>query len=418
MQEYIVRDISLAEEGSKKIEWAEAHMPALLEVRKVFSKEIPLKGMRISCCLHVTKETAVLVETLKRGGAEVALCASNPLSTQDDVSAALAMKGILVYAKRGVSNEEYYECLNRCLDLKPTITMDDGADLLNAIHFKRSDLLNNVLGGLEETTTGVIRLRAMSRDGMLKYPVIAVNNAKTKNMFDNRYGTGQSTMDGILRSTNMLVAGRNVVVAGYGWCGKGVSSRARGMGANVIVTEVDEVKALEAVMDGFKVMEMNEAARIGDLFITVTGNKDVISTPHFALMKDGAVLANSGHFDVEINVKELEKQSKSKKTLRDNLQEFTFKDGKKIYLVAEGRLVNLSSAEGHPSEVMQMSFSDQALCAEYIAKNHSKLEKRVYDVPDEIDRKVAGLALKSSGVKIDSLTAEQEKYLESWNEGT
>ncbi|RJS90107.1 adenosylhomocysteinase [Candidatus Bathyarchaeota archaeon] len=412
-----VKDLKLAGRGSLLIEWASKHMPVLRQIRERFEKEKPLKNLRIGACLHVTKETAVLVETLQAGGAEVALCGSNPLSTQDEVAAALAESGIHVYAWRGETTEEYYWCVNRVVDHNPMITLDDGADLVSTIHSSRTDVLDGIIGGTEETTTGVIRLRAMAREGKLKYPIIAVNDAYTKYLFDNRYGTGQSTIDGILRATNVLLAGKNFVVCGYGWCGRGIAMRARGMGANVIVTEVNPLRALEAVMDGFQVMPLIEAVEKGDIFITATGNIHVIRKEHMLRMKDGAIIGNSGHFNVEINIPDLEEISASKRTVRPNLEEYILKDGRRIYLLAEGRLVNLASAEGHPSEVMDMSFSNQALCAEYIAKNRS-LEPQVYPVPKEIDELIAHLKLKGLGVNIDEMTDEQKKYLSSWESGT
>ncbi|MFH1199877.1 MAG: adenosylhomocysteinase [Candidatus Micrarchaeota archaeon] len=415
---HAVKDIKLAAQGQLKIEWAESHMPVLAQIRARFAKEKPLKGVRIGACLHVTKETAVLVRTLIGGGAQVALCASNPLSTQDDVAAALAGEGIPVFAVKGESNDEYYSHLNSVLDLKPNITLDDGADLINTIHSKRKELLKDVFGGQEETTTGVIRLRAMAKAGALKYPVVAVNDTPTKHLFDNRYGTGQSTLDGVIRSTNLLIAGRTVVVAGYGWCGRGFALRARGMGARVIVTEIDPVKALEARMDGYEAMPMREAAKTGDVFVTATGCKDVLTAEHFALMPDGAVLANTGHFDCEINVPELEKAAKSSREIRPQVVEYLMKDGRKIHLLSAGRLVNLSAAEGHPSEVMDQSFSDQALVSEYLAKSRGKLAPGVHEVPKEIDDLVAKLKLKSWGIAIDVLTPAQKKYLDSWDEGT
>ncbi|NUN11497.1 adenosylhomocysteinase [Candidatus Micrarchaeota archaeon] len=415
--DYKVKDISLAEKGQKKLDWATHNMPIIAIIRERFKKEKPFAGKRIACCLHVTKETGVLMLALKDGGAEVSLAGSNPLSTQDDVSAALAKNGIKVFAWRGVNNEEYYECLNHALEIKPHVTIDDGADLVNLIQTKKQDLLKDIIAGQEETTTGVIRLRAMAADGALMYPVVAVNDTPTKHLFDNRYGTGQSTIDGIIRASNILLAGKTFVVAGYGWCGRGLASRARGMGANVIITEIDPVKAIEANMDGFRVMPMIEAAPIGDVFVTATGCKDVISRKHFEVMKGGAILANTGHFDVEINAKEL-RQMGSKDEILDNVEVVTLKDGRKIFLLAEGRLVNLAAAEGHPSEVMDQSFSDQALVAEWIVKQGSNLEKKVYDVPKEIDDMVALLKLKSEGIKIDELTPEQDKYLNDWREGT
>jgi adenosylhomocysteinase len=413
-----VKDSKLAAEGRQKIEWAENLMPALMRIREQFAKEKPLKGLTIAACLHVTKETAVLMRTLKDGGAVVGLCGSNPLSTQDDIAAALAEDGINIFAWRGVNSDEYYWCLNQVLDLKPNITMDDGGDLVATIHSKRPDLLKNIIGGTEETTTGVIRFRSMEKDKALKYPVISVNDAYTKHLFDNRYGTGQSTIDGIVRASSVLLAGKNFVVGGYGWCGRGIASRAKGMGCKVIVTEVDPVRALEAYMDGFQVMSMGEAAKTGDIFVTASGDKDLIRKEHFQSMKPGAILANSGHFNVEINIKDLESLSSGKRTVRPNVEEYKLKSGKKLYLLGEGRLVNLAAAEGHPPEVMQMSFSNQALCARYLKENKGKLEPKVYNVPKDIDSRVAQLALEAAGIKIDSLNPEQKKYLESWQEGT
>jgi len=412
-----VKDINLAEEGKNKIEWAYSQMPVLAEIRKRFQKEKPLKGVKIAACLHVTTETANLMLTLKAGGAQIALCASNPLSTQDDVAAALS-KEIDVFAIKGEDNERYYKHINSVLDIKPDITMDDGADLVSTLHSKRKNLISNVIGGTEETTTGVIRLRAMERDGVLKYPIIAVNDAETKHMFDNYYGTGQSTIDGIIRATNILIAGKTFVVSGYGWCGKGVALRAKGMGANVVVTEVNPLRALQALMDGYQVMSMNEAAKIGDIFVTTTGNVDIIKKEHFLLMKDNAVVANSGHFNVEINIPELEAISKSKKKIRPFVDQYTLKNGRKINLLGEGRLINLAAAEGHPASVMDMSFANQALSVEYIVKNAKKLEKKVYKVPKEIDQEVAKLKLKCLGIEIDELSDRQKQYLESWKEGT
>jgi len=415
---YRVKDIGLAEQGKLKIEWAERHMPVLMRIRREFEASKPLKGLRIAACLHVTKETAVLMRTLKAGGADVALCASNPLSTQDDVAAALAAEGMKIFAWRGVTNDEYYWCINRVLDTRPNITMDDGADLISTVHSKRTDLLPTILGGQEETTTGVIRLRAMAADGALKYPLFAVNDTPTKHMFDNVYGTGQSTMDGIIRATNVLLAGKNFVVCGYGYCSGGIARVAKGLGANVIITEVDPTKALKATMDGFRVMPMADAARAGDIFVTATGDKNVIRGEHMILMKDNAILANSGHFNAEISIPDLENISAGKRKIRENVEEYTTKAGKRLYLLAEGRLVNLAAAEGHPSEVMDMSFADQALCAEYFAKHAKELEPLVYDVPEDIDLRVARLKLESMGVRIDALTEEQKKYLQSWQEGT
>jgi len=411
---YKVKDIGLAEKGRLLIEWAERLMPVLMKVRERFAKERPLEGWRLGCCLHVTKETAVLVRTLMTGGAEVYLAGSNPLSTQDEVAAALAAEGAHVYAWRGETVEEYYECIMRVVEAKPQITMDDGADLTFKVHEAGA---KGVKGGTEETTTGVIRLRAMAEAGELRYPIIAVNDAYTKYLFDNRYGTGQSTIDGLLRATNILLAGKTVVVAGYGWCGRGIAMRARGMGANVVVTEVDPLRALEAVMDGFRVMSMKEAAKIGDIFITATGDINVIRGEHLKLMKDGAILANSGHFNVEICIPDLERLTAEKRRVRDYVDEYRLRDGRRLYLIAEGRLVNLAAAEGHPSEVMDMSFSNQALSAEYIAKSEG-LQPKVYKVPDEIDRMVARLKLEAMGVEIDELTEEQRRYLSEWRVGT
>jgi adenosylhomocysteinase len=417
--EYHIKDISLSEKGRLRIEWAERQMPVLLKIRERFSREKPLKGVKISCCLHVTSETAALVKTLKEGGAEVVLTASNPLSTQDDVAASLVKDfGIPVFAIKGEDNQTYYSHINRALDHNPVITMDDGADLVSEIHLRRKELLGKVIGGTEETTTGVIRLTSMAKNGVLGYPIIAVNNAQTKHLFDNRYGTGQSTIDGILRATNILLAGKKVVVAGYGMCGKGVSMRARGMGANVIVTEVDPIKALEAVMDGFLVMKMEEAAKIGDVFITVTGDKNVITKDHFLLMKDGAIVCNSGHFNVEIDIPSLESLSISKRKIRDFVEEYKLKNGRSIFLLGEGRLINLASAEGHPATVMDMSFANQALSVEYLLKNGSSLSRIVYNVPHSIDSEVARLKLESMGISIDVLTEEQISYLKGWEEGT
>jgi adenosylhomocysteinase len=392
-------------------------MPVLNQIKTRFGKEKPLKGLTIGACLHVTKETAVLVEALVAGGAKVALCGSNPLSTQDDVAAALAEEGVHVFAWRGQNTQEYYQCIDKVLDYKPVITLDDGADLVGTLHSKRTEQLKDVKGGTEETTTGVVRLRAMEKEGSLKYAIIAVNDAYTKYLFDNRYGTGQSTIDGILRATNTLLAGKTFVVCGYGWCSRGIAMRAQGLGANVIVTEVRPVRALEAVMNGLRVMPIAEVAAIGDIFVTATGDINVIRKEHMQKMKDGAIIANSGHFNVEISLKDLESLSKAKRTMRPNLEEFTLKDGKRLYLLAEGRLVNLAAAEGHPSEVMDMSFANQALCAEHLAKT-AKLSPKVYTVPSEIDDNVAKLKLKSMGVTIDELTPEQQKYLSAWEMGT
>jgi len=417
MSDYKVKDLGLAEKGDLLIEWASRHMPVLNKIRERFEEEKPLKGLRIGACLHVTKETAVLVKTLQAGGAEVALCGSNPLSTQDEVAASLVKSGICVYAWRGETTEEYYWCVNKVIDHDPVITLDDGADLVTTIHSSRREALKSIIGGTEETTTGVIRLRAMAREGKLRYPIVAVNDAYTKYLFDNRYGTGQSTIDGILRATNVLLAGKTFVVCGYGWCGRGLALRAKGMGANVIVTEVNPMRALEAVMDGFQVMPLMKAAEKGDIFITATGNKHVIRKEHMLKMKDGAIIGNSGHFNVEISIPDLEEISVSKRLVRPNLEEYLLKDGGRIYLLAEGRLVNLASAEGHPSEVMDMSFSNQALCVEYLVKSRS-LKPQVYPVPREIDELVARLKLEGLGVKIDGMTEEQKKYLSSWESGT
>jgi adenosylhomocysteinase len=417
MEAFQVKDKTLAPQGHLQIEWASAHMPVLNQVKRRFSKEQPLKGLILGACLHVTKETAVLVDTLMAGGAQVALCGSNPLSTQDDVAAALAEKGVHVFAQRGQTTEEYYWCIDKVLDYKPVITLDDGADLVGTLHSKRTEELASVKGGTEETTTGVIRLRAMEKAGSLKYPIIAVNDAYTKYLFDNRYGTGQSTIDGILRATSVLLAGKNFVVCGYGWCSRGIAMRAQGMGANVIVTEVNPLRALEAAMNGLRVMPLAEAAAIGDVFVTATGDISVIRKEHMEKMKDGAIIANSGHFNVEISLKDLEELSEAKRTMRPNLVEYTLKDGRRLYLLAEGRLVNLSAAEGHPSEVMDMSFANQALCAEYVAKS-AKMPPRVYTVPRDIDETVAELKLKAMDIKIDELTPEQKKYLATWEMGT
>lgn len=419
MPNYDVKSMDLAEGGRLKIEWAEREMPVLRQIKERFSKERPLKGVRISACLHVTTETANLMKTLQAGGADVVLTASNPLSTQDEVAASLVShEEIPVYAIKGEDNVTYYKHINAALDHKPQFTMDDGADLVNVLHQKRRELLPGVIAGTEETTTGVIRLHAMAADKALNYPIVAINDALTKHFFDNRYGTGQSTIDGVVRATNVLLAGKLFVVAGYGWCGRGLASRARGMGANVIVTEVDPLKALEAVMDGFTVMKMREAARIGDIFVTVTGDINVIDVHHFEVMKDGAIVANSGHFNVEINIPGLEEMSTSKRLVRPFVDEYMTKNGRKIFILGEGRLINLASAEGHPASVMDMSFANQALTLEYLTKNASKLEKRVYSVPEEIDKKIAELKLAAMGVSIDTLTPEQMKYLSSWQEGT
>ncbi len=414
-----VKNIDLADMGKRRIDWANQSMNVLQIIRKEFIKNQPLKGVRISACLHVTAETANLAICLRDGGADVVLCASNPLSTQDDVAASLVRDySIPVFAIKGEDNETYYSHILAAIDHKPQITMDDGADLVSVLHSKRTDALENVIGGTEETTTGVIRLRAMAKEGVLRYPIVAVNDADTKHMFDNRYGTGQSTIDGIIRATNFLLAGSKFVIAGYGWCGRGLAGRARGAGAEVIVTEVDPTKALEAVMEGFRVMAMNEAAKIGDVFCTVTGNKNVLGKEHFEVMKNGAIICNSGHFNVEIDIPALEKMASSKRTTRNFVEEYSMKDGRKINLLGEGRLINLASAEGHPPSVMDMSFADQALSCEYIVKNYGTLEKRVHKVPEELDKRVAKLKLESMGIKIDRLTPEQEEYLAGWAEGT
>lgn len=414
-----VKDMKLAGKGKLRIEWAARQMPVLELIKKRFAKEKPLKGVSIGACLHVTSETANLMDALKAGGASVALCASNPLSTQDDVAASLVKDfGIPVFAIKGEDNDTYYEHVHKVLDTRPIITLDDGGDLVSTIHSKRKELLDHVLAGTEETTTGVIRFKSMESQGVLKYPIIAVNDAKTKHFFDNRYGTGQSTVDGILRATNILLAGKNFVISGYGWCGRGVAMRAHGMGANVIITEVDSLKALEAVMDGYRVMPITEAAKVGDVFVTVTGDVSIIRDEHFKVMKDGAILANSGHFNVEIAIPDLEKMSKGKRRIRDFVDEYALKDGRRIYLLGEGRLINLAAAEGHPASVMDMSFANQALSSEYIKREGKKLKPRVYGVPEEIDREVARLKLESMDVKIDRLTKEQEKYLSSWEMGT
>jgi len=418
-REHDVKDMSLADKGRFRIQWAENDMPVLRQIRARFEKERPLKGLRVAACLHVTSETANLMWTLVAGGADVVLAASNPLSTQDDVAASLvAHFEVPVYAIKGEDNATYYRHLRSALEFAPNITMDDGADLLSTLHKERTDLLPNVIGGTEETTTGVIRLRAMAKDGALKYPVIAVNDALTKHLFDNRYGTGQSTLDGIIRATNVLFAGRVFVTAGYGWCSRGIASRARGLGARTVVTEVDPLKALEAVMDGFEVMTMEQAAKIGDIFVTATGDKNVIDERHFRYMKDGAIISNSGHFNVEINIPELEKLAVEKRQVREFVEQFILKDGRRINLLAEGRLVNLAAAEGHPSSVMDMSFANQALSAEYLVKQGKSLPKNVFAVPADIDKEIARLKLEAMGITIDKLTPEQEAYLSSWEEGT
>jgi len=414
-----VKDIGLADAGKRKIEWAHEQMPVLESIRKRFAKEQPLKGLRVSACLHVTSETANLMIALRDAGADIVLCASNPLSTQDEVAASLNRDyDIPTYAIKGEDNETYYAHLRAALDHKPQFTMDDGCDLVTMLLTKRTDLVPGVIAGTEETTTGVIRLRAMAKDGTLKYPVIAVNDAMTKHFFDNRYGTGQSTLDGVIRATNVLIAGSKVVIAGYGWCGRGAAMRAKGLGADVIVTEIDPVKGIEAAMDGFRVMPMLEAAKQGDVFITVTGNKNVIRREHFEVIKGGAIVCNSGHFNVEIEIPALEKMAKSKREVRPLVDEFVLQDGRKVYLIAEGRLVNLATAEGHPASVMDMSFANQALSAEYLAKHHKDMKPQVYVVPEHLDREIARLKLECMGHKLDVLTAEQEHYLTSWQEGT
>jgi adenosylhomocysteinase len=415
-----VKNLDLAPGGRYRIEWAEREMPVLRLIRERFAKEKPLKGIRISGCLHVTTETANLAHTLQVGGADVALCASNPLSTQDDVAASLvANYEIPVYAIKGENNQTYYEHIHAALDHKPHITMDDGADLVGTLHKDRRDALQSVMGGTEETTTGVIRLRAMAADAVLEYPIIAVNDALSKHLFDNRYGTGQSTIDGVIRATNILIAGKTVVIAGYGWCSRGIAMRAKGLGANVVVTEVNPLKALEAVMDGFRVMPMVEAAAQGDIFITSTGDINVIDRHHFEAMKDGAILSNSGHFNVEINIPALEQMAEdSPRRVRPFVDEYRLQDGRKLYLLGEGRLINLAAAEGHPSAVMDMSFANQALCSEYIVTHAGELDKTVYSVPASIDEQIATLKLEAMGIKIDVLTSEQKAYLASWQEGT
>ena len=419
MPNYHVKELNLAEGGRRKIEWAEREMPVLRLIRERFAKERPLEGLRISACLHVTTETANLMRTLQAGGADIVLTASNPLSTQDEVAASLVSHyEIPTYAIKGEDNVTYYKHLHAALDHKPQFTMDDGADLVSTLHKDRRELLGGMLGGTEETTTGVIRLRAMAADKALTFPIVAVNDAMTKHLFDNRYGTGQSTLDGIIRATNILLAGRNFVVAGYGWCGRGLASRARGMGANVIVTEVNPLPALEAVMDGFRVMPMQEAAKIGDIFVTVTGDLNVIDRDDLEVMKNGAIVANSGHFNVEINIPAMEEMAVSKRLARPFVEQYEMKDGRLIFLLGEGRLINLAAAEGHPASVMDMSFANQALSAEYLVKNVATLEKKVYSVPEEIDREIARLKLAAMGVTIDDLSEQQVKYLNSWEEGT
>jgi adenosylhomocysteinase len=416
--DYKIADLKLASEGRKKIAWAESRMPVLMALRKKYNKQKPFKGQRIAGCLHVTKETAVLIETLRASGAQVAWCGCNPLSTQDDVAAALVSNGISVFAWHGLSTEEYYWCIEQTLKLKPTLTLDDGGDLIFTVHSKHTELLPNLIGGTEETTTGIHRIRAMARQNALKYPILAVNDAETKWDFDNIYGTGQSSLDGILRATNILIAGKNFVVAGYGHCGKGVAQRARGLGANVIVTEVNPINALKAAHDGFRVMSMDDAASIGDIFITATGMKDVIVKRHMLKMKDGAILCNTGHYDCEVNLKHLRSISKHIRSIRHANEEYTLKDGRKIFLLAQGRLVNLASAEGHPSEVMDMSFANQFLGLLWLIEHRDDIENKVYDILPEQDQEVARLKLATMGITIDKLTRSQQRYLESWEEGT
>ena len=416
---YHVKDLSLAKDGMLRIEWANHSMPVLNLIKERFKREKPLKGLKLAACLHVTTETASLMETLKAGGAQLALCASNPLSTQDDVAAALVKHHkISVFSIKGENNKTYYNHINAALDMKPHVTMDDGADLVSTVHSKRTQLVKHIIGGTEETTTGIIRLRDMARKKVLRFPVISVNDAHTKHLFDNRYGTGQSTIDGIIRATNRLIAGSTFVVCGYGWCGRGLAMRAKGMGANVIVTEVDHLRALEATMDGYRVMPLAEASKIGDFFCTVTGDKHVIDKKHFLAMKDGAIVSNSGHFNVELNLNALTKMTKSKRKIREFVEEHTLKNGKRIYILGEGRLINLTAAEGHPSSVMDMSFANQALSAEYLLKKGKQLNKEVYAVPARIDEMISRLKLKSMGIKIDTLTKEQKEYLSSWEAGT
>lgn len=419
MSNYDIKDPKYAEGGRRRIEWAEREMPVLRQIRERFAKERPLEGVRVSACLHVTAETANLMRTLQAGGADVVLTASNPLSTQDDVAASLVTHFELpVYAIKGEDNVTYYKHLHAALEHKPQITMDDGADLVSTMHKERRDLIPNVIGSMEETTTGVIRMRAMAADGELMFPVVAVNDAMTKHFFDNRYGTGQSTIDGIVRATNILLAGKTFVVAGYGWCGRGLAMRARGLGSNVVVTEIDPLKALEAVLDGYRVMPMIEAAKIGDFFVTLTGDLNVVDRHHFEVMKDGAIVANSGHFNVEINIPALEEMAVSKRLVRPFVDQYEMKDGRQIHILGEGRLINLAAAEGHPASVMDMSFANQALATEYIYLHGHELEKKVYSVPEEIDREIARLKLEAMKINIDTLTAEQERYLNSWQEGT
>lgn len=419
MKYYDIRDRDLAEGGLQRIAWAEREMPVLRQIRERFRRERPLAGVRVSACLHVTSETANLMHTLQEGGAEVLLCASNPLSTQDDVAAALVAEFEMpVYAIKGENNETYYRHIAAALDHRPHLTMDDGADLVSTLHSSRRDVLPSVLGGTEETTTGVIRLRAMQQDGKLEYPIIAVNDADTKHLFDNRYGTGQSTVDGIIRATNVLLAGKTFVVAGYGWCSRGIASRARGMGANVVVTEVNPLRALEAVMDGYRVMPMLEAAAVGDIFVSATGDMHVFDRAHFERMRDGVLVANSGHFNVEINLDALASMAARVVRVREFVQEYTLADGRRINVLGEGRLINLAAAEGHPSAVMDMSFANQALCAEYMIKNHDALQRQVYSVPQQIDQSIALLKLRAMNIEIDALSEEQQTYLSSWTMGT
>ncbi len=414
-----IKDKNLADQGQLRIEWAAQNMPVVLKIRERFEKEKPLRGIRLGACLHVTTETANLMIALKAGGAEPFICASNPLSTQDDVAACLAVThGIPTFAIKGEDNKTYYQHIEALLDAHPIITMDDGADVVTQLHQKRKNQLSEIIGGTEETTTGVIRLKSMEKEGVLSYPIIAVNDALTKHLFDNRYGTGQSTLDGIIRATNRLLSGIVFVVCGYGWCGRGLAMRARGMGSRVVVTEIDPLKALEAVMDGFEILPMEKAAALGDIFCTVTGNKDVIRKEHFQKMKDGAIISNSGHFNVEIDIPALESLSSKQRKIREFVMEYTLQDGRRINLLGEGRLINLASAEGHPSSVMDMSFANQALCAEYMVKNAKNLQKKVYSVPEEIDKLISKLKLASMGILIDELTPAQAKYLASWNEGT
>jgi adenosylhomocysteinase len=417
--DFDVKDLSLAEAGERRVEWAEQEMPVLRLIRERFHREKPLAGIRIAACLHVTTETANLMRTLKAGGADARLCASNPLSTQDDAAAALVAKyDVPVFAIKGEDNETYYRHIQQSIEHKPQLTMDDGADTVGVLHKDRTDLLEHIIGGTEETTTGVIRLRAMAADGVLRYPIVAVNDATTKHFFDNRYGTGQSTLDGIIRATNVLVAGKTVVVGGYGWCSRGIAMRAEGLGGNIIVTEVNPLRALEAVMDGYRVMPMAEAAKVGDIFVTSTGDKNVIDRHHFEIMKDGAMVANSGHFNVEINIPALRELAVSVHEPRTYIEQFTLADGRRISLLGEGRLINLAAAEGHPSAVMDMSFANQALCAEYMVQHAEELERTVYSVPEEIDAEIARLKLEAMGIEIDVLTPEQVRYLASWQEGT